>query len=171
MNWENMTIGKRISAGFSVVLILLVVIAGANYFGGGQILINANEVIAGSTGEQARAIAQVNSAISHIDNVTQQNAATAEEAAAASEELSAQAEMMKSTVYDLMFMVGGDLSKVSKGESGGQRDSKIDRQMTYQPKVPELKAKLTHKVTKSTQPQVKKPKDVIPFDDDDFEDF
>jgi methyl-accepting chemotaxis protein len=42
-----------------------------------------------------------------MDKVTQQNAAGAEECASASEELSAQAETVRSTVNDLVAVVGG----------------------------------------------------------------
>jgi len=49
----------------------------------------------------------VNKAVSEMDKVTQQNAASAEESASASEEMSAQAETMKAMVNDLLTMVGG----------------------------------------------------------------
>ncbi|MFH0730002.1 MAG: methyl-accepting chemotaxis protein [Pseudomonadota bacterium] len=64
--------------------------------------------IAAASGEQAQGIEQVNIAVSEMDKVTQQNAATAEEAAAASEELNAQAEEMKVFVGELATMVGGN---------------------------------------------------------------
>ena len=54
--------------------------------------------IAGASGEQATAIAQVNRGIEQLSQVVQTNSATAEEAAAASEELSGQAEMLKNMV-------------------------------------------------------------------------
>ena len=57
--------------------------------------------------EQAQGIDQVNTAVSQMDKVTQQNAANAEESASASEELSAQAEQMKSVVVDLIKLVKG----------------------------------------------------------------
>ncbi|MDH5522556.1 MAG: methyl-accepting chemotaxis protein [Desulfobulbaceae bacterium] len=123
--------------------------------------------IAGSTGEQARAIAQVNSAISHIDNITQQNAATAEEAASASEELSAQAELMKGTVNELMVMVGGDLAGVNQVDSGYQ----AVEHKTQHPS-PGKVAKLPAAGKKpAAQTKGKKAHDLIPFDEDDFDDF
>ncbi|MBI5593658.1 MAG: MCP four helix bundle domain-containing protein [Deltaproteobacteria bacterium] len=64
------------------------------------------EIAAAST-EQAQGIEQVNIAVTEMDKVTQQNAATAEESASASEELNAQAEEMKGFVADLAAMVGG----------------------------------------------------------------
>jgi methyl-accepting chemotaxis protein len=62
--------------------------------------------IAAASNEQAQGIEQVNIAVTEMDKVTQQNAATAEETASASEELSAQAEEMKRIVSDLTAMVG-----------------------------------------------------------------
>lgn len=73
----------------------------------GKIAILISE-IARSSAEQTKAINQVNLAISQIDSVTQSNAAVAEEAASASEELNAQAEMMKSSVQDLLRLVSGN---------------------------------------------------------------
>ena len=65
-----------------------------------------NEISAASS-EQDQGVGQINKAIAEMDKVIQQNAASAEESASASEELSAQAEVMKSTIGDLMAMVGG----------------------------------------------------------------
>lgn len=56
--------------------------------------------------EQAQGIGQVNAAISHIDEVTQRNAAQAEETASVSEEMSSQAEFMKESVQELQSLVG-----------------------------------------------------------------
>jgi methyl-accepting chemotaxis protein len=70
------------------------------------------EIAAAST-EQSQGIEQVNIAVTEMDKVTQQNAATAEESAAASEELNAQAEEMRSFVADLAAIVGGNAA-VSK---------------------------------------------------------
>ncbi len=51
--------------------------------------------IAASSREQSEGFGQVNSGISHIDQVTQQNTASAEEGASAAEELSSQAQYLK----------------------------------------------------------------------------
>jgi methyl-accepting chemotaxis protein len=50
---------------------------------------------------------QVNTAVSQMDKVTQQNASTAEESASASEELSAQAQTVKGIVSDLATLITG----------------------------------------------------------------
>jgi methyl-accepting chemotaxis protein len=63
--------------------------------------------IAAASGEQAKGIDQVNTAVFEMDKVTQQNAATAEESASAAEQMNAQAEQMKGMVSELMAIVGG----------------------------------------------------------------
>ena len=52
-------------------------------------------------------IAQVNTAVTQMDKVTQSNAANAEESASASEELNAQAESLKEAVAQLLKLVDG----------------------------------------------------------------
>ncbi len=66
----------------------------------------AGEVAAASQ-EQSQGIAQVNTAVTQMDKVTQSNAANAEESAAAAEELNAQAEALKMAVGDLLRLVDG----------------------------------------------------------------
>jgi len=63
--------------------------------------------IAGASNEQAQGVDQVNSAVSQMDKVTQQNAANAEETAAASQQLNAQADRLKDMVSELMALVEG----------------------------------------------------------------
>ena len=48
MNWKDLTIGKKIAAGFSVVIILLIILGGLSFFGVGNIVKNAEEVIDGN---------------------------------------------------------------------------------------------------------------------------
>jgi hypothetical protein len=66
----------------------------------------AGEVAAASQ-EQSQGIAQVNTAVTQMDKVTQSNAASAEESAAPAEELTAQAESLKEAVSDLLRLVDG----------------------------------------------------------------
>ena len=66
----------------------------------------AGEVAAASQ-EQSQGIAQVNTAVTQMDKVTQSNAANAEESAAAAEELNAQAEALKAAVAQLLRLVDG----------------------------------------------------------------
>jgi len=70
--------------------------------------------------EQAQGVEQVNTAMSQMDKVTQQNASGAEECASASEELSAQAQNVKGMVESLIVVVrgGGAARSHSKRTSG-----------------------------------------------------
>jgi len=70
-----------------------------------------------ASNEQAQGVSQVNVAVSEMDRVTQQNAASAEESAAAAEQLNAMAENVKSTVDDLAELVTGTARKKSAGQS------------------------------------------------------
>jgi methyl-accepting chemotaxis protein len=63
--------------------------------------------IAAASREQAQGVDQINTAVSQMDKVTQQNAANAEESASASEELSSQAESMNQIVDQLVALVNG----------------------------------------------------------------
>jgi len=47
MNWGNMTIGKKVSLGFGLVLALLVILSLSSFIGVGKIVGNAEEVIGG----------------------------------------------------------------------------------------------------------------------------
>jgi methyl-accepting chemotaxis protein len=67
--------------------------------------------------EQAQGVDQINSAVSQMDIVTQQNAAGAEESASAAEQLSAQAETVKGMVDELVAMVGGRRQSTAKAVS------------------------------------------------------
>ena len=66
----------------------------------------ANEVASASQ-EQTEGINQINLAVSQVNKITQDNAASAEESAAASEELSSQAVVVKQSVADLLRLVDG----------------------------------------------------------------
>ncbi|OGV68989.1 MAG: hypothetical protein A3K19_31060 [Lentisphaerae bacterium RIFOXYB12_FULL_65_16] len=67
--------------------------------------------IAAASKEQTLGIAQVNTAVSEMDRVVQQNAASAEESASASEELSGQAQELNAMV--------GEMRAIVEGGSGG----------------------------------------------------
>ena len=63
--------------------------------------------VANATNEQTQGIAQVNTAVGHMDQVAQKTAANAEECATAAEELNTQAQFMKTAVGELLQLVGG----------------------------------------------------------------
>ena len=122
--------------------------------------------IAAASNEQAQGIGQVNSAVTEMDKIVQQNAANAEESASASEEMNAQAEQMKGFVGDLVTLVGGS----AKGAKS------ISHAKVIAPKaVPDraLAAPAKMAATKDVAVQQAKevrPEQIIPMDDD-FKDF
>lgn len=135
--------------------------------------------IAESASEQTRTIAQVTRAIHEIDSVTQRNAATAEESASASEELSAQSEMMKGSVNELLQLVGGSGQAKTKAAESGRKDaapkqakpsptklSKASAQTKALPAAPRRKVAPAPVPVASSNPN-----DIIPMDDEEFEDF
>jgi methyl-accepting chemotaxis protein len=63
--------------------------------------------IAAASKEQIQGIEQVNTAVSDMDKVIQQNAGNAEESASVSEEMNAQAEQVKMVVGELSTLVVG----------------------------------------------------------------
>ena len=70
MSWKNLTIGKKITAGFSIVIVLLVLIGVMSYFGVGGIVKNAEEVIDGNKLDGNLAQKEVD----HLNWVNQVNA-------------------------------------------------------------------------------------------------
>ena len=121
--------------------------------------------IAAASNEQAQGIEQVNVAVTEMDKVTQSNAAGAEESASASEEMNAQAEEMKGMVNELVAMVGGSRN--------GQRGD--NPEPVHRPKIgPRTPAsgsgKAVQKMVAHHSKEVN-PKQIIPFDDEDFQEF
>ncbi|MBU4152008.1 MAG: CZB domain-containing protein [Proteobacteria bacterium] len=119
--------------------------------------------IVNSTKEQAVAISQVNSAITQIDTITQQNAATAEESASATEELNLQVHGMRESVLELLSMVGGKSNNKRKAKTippPAPPPTKLTKSLPA-PKTP---------IKTAPKPQPK-PQDVIPFNETEFEDF
>lgn len=114
------------------------------------------EEIATASKEQSQGIGQLNSAVSEMDKVVQQNAATAEESASAAEELFAQAEQMRPMVQQLLTIVNGSQAMAKPKTKLLARKSK--------------KPVVKHTPTASKEQQVS-PGDVFPLDDESFEDF
>ncbi len=87
-----------------------------------------------ASGEQAQGVDQINTAVSQMDKVTQQNAAGAEESASAAEELAAQASTVKGMVEELSIMVGGTHSRAKHSPSTGKKAEKRPSSGPAQPK-------------------------------------
>jgi len=125
--------------------------------------------ISAASSEQAQGIGQINTAVTELDKVTQQNAANAEESASAAEEMSAQAEAMKGMVDELVAIVGSS-GKAQKADSRSgyhaQKSAKPHKAISSA--INKLKYK-TVSAKKSARPL---PQAVIPLDDDQrFSDF
>ena len=123
--------------------------------------------VSSASDEQAQGIQQINTAISQMDQVTQSSAAHAEESASASEELSSQAEDLRNMIDVLINIVGNAQSKKTGGSSrniaGKNAKHRIETHNRYK-SIPVLNH--TNKSTK-----VINSNDVIPLDEDEFEDF
>ncbi len=135
-----------------------------------------NEISAASN-EQAQGVDQVNTAVAQMDKVTQTNAANAEESASASEELNAQAEQLKSLVAELVVLVQGAGQEVASHT----RLAPVVKSAPVRARIASTSTAkhISHRPSSAAPvkpvksgPNLVKPNQVIPFDDDDdFEDF
>lgn len=148
--------------------------------------------IAAASEEQAQGIEQINTAVSQLDQVTQQNAANAEESAAASEQLNAQAGEMEGVVHQLVAIVKGSGNHVGNGHhqvsstqyaagrgkertgrtgvaanihSSGKNAARSSLSQTHQGE----NTVVAHAA--ATREREAKPDEVIPLDDGGFKDF
>lgn len=133
---------------------------------GGKVAMLVSEISTASD-EQARGIEQINLAISQMDKLTQSMAANSEESAATSEELSSQAQELNVHIDSLISIIGGN------GNSAGHQ--KVEqhtpaRQLAAPVNIQKnARRKPVAALPKKTV--VIKPEKVIPFDDDEFEEF
>ena len=136
----------------------------------GSIKENADKVailiaeIAAASKEQSQGIDQVNTAVSEMDKVVQQNAANAEESASASEELSSQAAELNSMVGELTAIVTGNVNVVATDHRLEPAKAKAKAQLAAPPP----------KAAKAAAPRTEsrvKPEEVIPLDDNDLKGF
>jgi len=144
----------------------------------GEIMASSKKVadviteIAAASKEQSDGIDQITNAVSQMDQVTQQNAASSEETAAAAEELSAQAEELRNIVMNLQGLIFGQGQGGEVSSFNSQKKHKVSL-----PPQPQVKQSIQHKNTESQQaksqrgPQIKSSEDIIPLDGDDSGDF
>jgi len=138
----------------------------------GQVTESASKVgelvaeIAAASDEQARGIEQITTAVSEMDNVTQQNSANAEESSSSSEEMFYQAGYMKEMVARLVALVGGSSDKNTNDSSpeAQQPTEKIKRKL----RSPQMST--APKQMAVAQKEEVNPEQIIPLDDD-FKDF
>ncbi len=139
--------------------------------------------ISASAGELSKGIEQVNESIAGIDHVVQQNAASAEESASASEEMSAQSEQMKEYVRALVQIVGSgrqstiwaSLDRRRAAAAEEDQYSEFD-EAAYEETLQSVSetgpdSEVEEKRPKKTKAREVRPHEVIPMDDDDFQDF
>ncbi len=121
--------------------------------------------IAQASSEQAQGIVQINDAVAAMDAITQQNAANAEQSASTSEEMNGQARLLNELVDEIAAIVGDRSRDAEVPEPPRKTPDK-------RPEKPPLPAPAGKK---SAPPALKSaevgPGDVIPMDDDDFQDF
>jgi methyl-accepting chemotaxis protein len=123
--------------------------------------------IAAASGEQSRGIDQVNTAVTEMDKVTQQNAANAEQSASSSEEMLSQAGWMKDMVSELIVLVGGSDSGTDDrpAEKSKGIGAKIRNRITS------AKKDGGHRQMELPREKEMQSADLIPLAEDDFDDF
>ncbi|MFP3999660.1 MAG: methyl-accepting chemotaxis protein [Desulfobacterales bacterium] len=137
--------------------------------------------ITAASKEQSQGIDQVNTGVSEMDKVVQQNAADSEESASAAEELSSQATEMERIVAELESLVYGRAGTGKTGSTGssiqsdqsGQSRSGKNASGSRQKSGNTGQKQVTKKPgTRSDQGKSRQKADqVIPLDDDEFKDF
>jgi methyl-accepting chemotaxis protein len=125
--------------------------------------------IAAASKEQSQGIGQVNTAVTEMEKVTQQNAATAEESASAAEEMNAQAEQMKAMVGELVVVVGANATATGGGRSRPSIAKPLRGAKVSQESLP-VKMEPARKALRTGGREVK-PQDLIPLDEADFKEF
>ena len=127
--------------------------------------------VSAATTEQAQGIAQVNTAVSQMDKVTQANAASSEEAASAGEELSAQAEELNGMVAELVGIMTGVRNDQRKQRKGKSPVSPVMPKRPQQQERRTRQAALPLNKEEGHQEKVGVPEEVIPLDDKDLAEF
>jgi methyl-accepting chemotaxis protein len=122
--------------------------------------------VSAASKEQAQGIEQINTTVVEVDKVVQRNAAVAEQSASASEELSSQADQMHKFVVDLTALIGR-----SKKDSNDLGSVKEEVPQARTPFFHQEKNELFHPYHGRSAEIEISPKQVIPLDDDEFEDF
>ena len=137
--------------------------------------------------EQSQGISQVNRAMGEIDKVTQHTAMNAEEAADASKKMNDQAKDIEVLVEQLVRLVNGSKEQTADGKLS-YADIPKDKNCRFKTTLTKIAAKTDKPAKpaavspplaapKKTAPKAKSavkaaaPKDVIPFDEEEFEDF
>lgn len=137
-----------------------------------------------ASNEQALGVEQINKAVTDMDSVTQQNAANAEQSASTALSMRDQAGRIGSLVADLVSLVEGE-GKTSAKQYGGSQTPKAasPQNSTFKTSKHSLPAKSLASAPKTPKKTItspkhasadlsgKRPEDIIPFDEKEFEDF
>jgi methyl-accepting chemotaxis protein len=137
----------------------------------GKVAVLTNEIVQ-SIKEQSIGISQINIAINEMDSVTEQNAATSEESASVARDMDVQSKQLLGIVDQLATLVEGE----GKGHAlkSCSPDRKLKRPASPVSSVGQNISSINKSSSTSTRrlnaPR-KEHEKVIPFDEDDFEDF
>jgi methyl-accepting chemotaxis protein len=125
--------------------------------------------IAAASNEQAQGVEQVNTAVTEMDKVTQQNAAGAEESSSASQEMNTQAGQMKRIVGELVAMVDAN-GNGAKSELSAVIETSKPENNKFIAVRPSGKKTNTGQ-TAAHQAKEVSPEQLIPLEDGEFKDF
>ena len=140
--------------------------------------------ISTASSEQAQGVGHINKAVTDMDHLTQRAAASAEETASAAEELNQQLTLVHKAIEQLAFLAGkkmaapGARTMAKAVGSGGSKVLERSANAAAGPAVGQVKAVQQLPAAKGQAPATptasktsQKANELIPFDDDDFEDF
>ncbi len=127
-----------------------------------------NEISAASS-EQAQGIEHINIAVTEMDKVVQQNAATAEESASASQEMTGQTTRMTQWVQELLTVIGTDKRQLASNFQLTSGSASSQQQIASGKRPP---VRLGHAAVRhSAKSKEVRPEQLIPFDDDELKHF
>ena len=134
--------------------------------------------ITAASKEQSQGIDQVNTAVSEMDKVVQQNAASAEESASAAEELSSQAQELNSMVVQLASIVGGSSNNslhLEASSTAAASPKALHRPAATHPlpahRAAPAKKEPAAKLAAKPAAKPASPEEVIPLDDNELSKF
>jgi len=133
--------------------------------------------ISAATQEQTTGISELNTVMTEMDKVVQNNASGSEESASAAEELTSQAAELKVMVEDLVKLVGAGTSRNDGTAQLERRDEYRENGRLHKPEPTQTRSSNQygpdqHNGRNGTHNKRKKEsEELIPLDDDDFDDF
>jgi len=136
--------------------------------------------IAAASKEQAQGVDQINAAYVEMDEVDQRNAANAEELSGTSQEMNTQARHLNQFVDELAALVGSKAVEISSSQQESVRGNEHFQRETYNAPG-QSETVITGAVSDAPRQAEKdndvirgnniRPEQIIPLDEEDFEDF